>query len=64
MQYSARQSRREQLFLLAITKGVLSERDRALTYSIGELYQDMSLFIESSEKQQAAMEKARKGLKT
>ncbi len=30
--------------------GVPSERDRLLTYGVGEFYQELSLFIEEQEK--------------
>lgn len=32
-----------------ITEGKLSERDRLLQYSVGEFYQELSLFVEESE---------------
>jgi hypothetical protein len=32
-----------------MTEGVISERDRLLNYSVGEFYQELSLFIEEGE---------------
>lgn len=61
MGYSARQERREQLFIRAVTNGVLSERDYLLSYTISEFFNERSLFIEESEKKmKAAMEQSRK----
>jgi hypothetical protein len=59
LEYTARQERRSQLFIRAITNGVLSERDRLLGYTVAEFYQEMSLFIEESEKRKAEFEKMR-----
>lgn len=33
-----------------ITKGVISERDRLLNYTVGEFYQELSLFLEEANK--------------
>jgi len=41
--------RKQQLFIRQITGGVLSERDLLLSYTIGEFYNEMSLFIEEGE---------------
>jgi len=41
--------RKQQLFIRAITGGVISERDLLLSYTIGEFYNEMSLFIEEQE---------------
>lgn len=57
MEYSARQESRSQLFIRALTNGVLSERDRLLSYTIAGFYLEMSLFIEESEKRKAELEK-------
>lgn len=38
-----------QLLIRGMTEGVLSERDRLLQYSVGEFYQELSLFIEEGE---------------
>lgn len=41
-----------QLMLRAMTEGVLSERDRLLGYTVGEFYQELSLFVEEGVKRQ------------
>jgi DNA polymerase sigma len=33
-----------------MTKGVISERDRLLTYTVGEFYQELSLYLEEAAK--------------
>lgn len=43
-----------QLFIRAITNGVLSERDLLLNYTIGEFYNEMSLFLEEQKQKDAA----------
>lgn len=45
----ARHERKLQLLIRGMTEGVISERDRLLQYSVGELYQELSLFIEEGE---------------
>ena len=40
----------------AISEGVISERDRLLSYTIGEYYNEMSLFIEEQEKKKKEAE--------
>lgn len=49
-----------QLMLRSITNGVISERDRLLEYSIGELYQELSLFIQETEQKNKELEKLNK----
>lgn len=44
----------------AITNGVISERDRLLGYTIGEVYQEMSLFIQEQQMQKKELEKITK----
>lgn len=39
-----------------MTKGVLSERDRLLNYTVGEFYQELSLFIEETDKRKKHLE--------
>lgn len=56
----AKEERQLQLLLRAIAKGVVSERDRLLGYTIGEVYQELSLFIEEGELRQRALEKSLK----
>jgi len=43
-----------------MTEGVLSERDRLLQYTIGEFYQELSLFIEEGEARKKALDKINK----
>jgi hypothetical protein len=43
--------------LRAISEGVISERDRLLNYTIGEFYNEQSLFIEEQEKLKQQTEK-------
>lgn len=56
----ARDERKLQLLLRAIAAGVPSERDLLLEYGIGELYQELSLFIEETEMQKRELEKLTK----
>jgi len=51
--------RKQQLFIRAITNGVLSERDLLLSYFIGEFYNEMSLFIEEQEMKKKALDEAK-----
>jgi hypothetical protein len=39
-----------------MTNGVLSERDLLLSYTIGEYFNEMSLFIEEQERKKKEME--------
>jgi len=57
MESSAKEQRRAQLFARAVTNGVPSERDLLLNYSIGEFYNEMSLFIEENEKKKQEFER-------
>jgi len=43
-----------------MTEGVLSERDRLLNYSVGEFYQELSLFIEESEERKKVLDSIKK----
>jgi hypothetical protein len=54
---SANQARKLQLFIRAITDGVLSERDLLLNYTVAEFYNEQSLFIEEQEKIKQELEK-------
>lgn len=56
--------RKNQLFIRAITNGVISERDLLLSYTIGEYYNEMSLFIEEQEKREAALKEQQAKNKT
>lgn len=42
----------------AITNGIISERDLLLSYTVGEFYNEMSLFIEEAELKKQAYEEA------
>lgn len=56
MKKTMQNQRNDQLFARAVTNGVLSERDRLLTYSVGEYFNEKSLFIEEGEKIKKKME--------
>lgn len=43
-----------------MTEGVLSERDRLLNYTVGEFYQELSLFIEEGEVRKKYLDKLNK----
>lgn len=43
-----------------MTGGVLSERDRLLQYTVGEFFQELSLFIQETETRNKALEKTYK----
>lgn len=49
MQRASNNERNMQLLIRSITSGVISDRDHLLTYTIGEFYQEMSLFLTESE---------------
>lgn len=51
---------KHQLFLRGMTNGSLSERDRLLTYTLGEFYQEMSLFITECELKEKELKKLKK----
>lgn len=46
-----------QLMMRSITNGVLSERDRLLNYTVGEFFQELSLFIQEQEARIKELEK-------
>lgn len=46
-----------QSLMRAMVEGVPSERDRLLQYSIGEFFQELSLFIEESEERKKVLDK-------
>lgn len=54
---SAKADHSLQMFLRQIANGVPSERDRLLEYTIGEIYNEMSLFVEEVDLKNAALEK-------
>jgi len=43
-----------------MTEGVISERDRLLQYSVGEFYQELSLFIEEADQRKKVLDKLNK----
>jgi hypothetical protein len=43
-----------------MTEGVISERDRLQQYTIGEFYQELSLFLEECAKKKEHLEKLTK----
>jgi len=45
-----------QLMLRGMTEGVLSERDRLLQYTVGEFYQELSLFLEECQRRKKELE--------
>lgn len=56
-----RENRKVQLFMRAMANGVLSERDLLLSYTVGEFYNEMSLFIEEGEIRKKELEAVRGG---
>lgn len=44
----------------AITGGVISERDRLFEYTIGEYYQELSMFIQEVDQKNKEIEKLSK----
>ncbi len=58
IQKAADGERQMQLMARAITSGVISERDRLFEYSVGEYYQELSLFIQEVETKNKETEKA------
>lgn len=43
-----------------MTDGKLSERDRLLQYTVGEFYQELSLFITENEERKKFLDKLKK----
>lgn len=43
-----------------MAEGVLSERDRLLQYTVGEFYQELSLFIEETDARKKQLDKLNK----
>lgn len=46
-----------QLLIRGMTNGVLTDRDRLLQYTVGEFYQELSLFIEETDKKKEVFDK-------
>jgi len=59
-----RHERKLQLLIRGMADGVVSERDRLLQYSVGEFYQELSLFIEEGVARQKYLDKLKKDTKT
>lgn len=57
VQKVANSERNMQLMARSITNGVISERDRLLEYTVGEYFQEMSLFITEVETRNAELDK-------
>jgi hypothetical protein len=56
----ARHERKLQLLMRGMTEGVISERDRLQQYTIGEFYQELSLFLEECAKKKEYLDKLNK----
>lgn len=46
-----------QLMMRSIAQGVVSERDRLLNYTVGEYFNELSLFIQEQEARTKELEK-------
>jgi hypothetical protein len=57
---SSKNERKLQLLMRGMTEGRLSERDRLLQYSVGEFYQELSLFITEGEERKKYLDKLKK----
>lgn len=44
----------------SLVDGVLSERDRLLQYTVGEFFQELSLFLQEVEQRNKELEKLKK----
>jgi hypothetical protein len=60
LETTVRHERKLQMLMRGMTEGVISERDRLLTYTIGEFYQELSLFLEECAKKKEQLEKLKK----
>jgi hypothetical protein len=56
--------RKLQLLLRGMTGGRVSERDRLLHYTVGEFYQELSLFLEEGQRREKQLEEIRNKTKT
>lgn len=57
MQKAADAERQMMLMQRAIVNGVISERDRLLQYTVGEFFQELSLFITEVDTRNKEIEK-------
>ena len=55
--------RKQQLFMRGMVGGDLQQRDRLYYYTIGEFYQEMSLFLEECDIREEEMKKYRSSIK-
>ena len=60
MQKAADAERSMQLMMRSMTSGVISERDRLFSYTLGEFYQELSLFIQEVEQKNEEYKKLNK----
>lgn len=60
MQKAADAERSMQLMMRSMTNGVISERDRLFSYTVGEFYQELSLYIQEVETKNKEYEKLNK----
>jgi hypothetical protein len=56
----AQHERKLQMLMRGMTDGVISERDRLQQYTIGEFYQELSLFLEECAKKKIQLDKLTK----
>lgn len=56
----AKHERKLQLLMRSMVEGVISERDRLQQYSVGEFYQELSLYIEEGEKRKKYLDNLKK----
>ncbi len=61
---SVRSERKMQLLLRGMTEGVVSERDRLLYYTVGEFYQELSLYLEECQRRETLLEDLKTKSKT
>lgn len=57
---TVKNERKLQLLMRGMTGGKLSERDRLLRYTVGEFYQELSLFIQEGEERKKYIDKLNK----
>lgn len=57
---AANSERAMQLMARAVVNGVISERDLLFQYTVGEFFQELSLFIQETETKNQELEKIKK----
>lgn len=60
LQQAGASERKQQLFLRGMTNGNMAERDRLMSYTTGEFYSEMSLFITECEQKNKELDKLKK----